>query len=258
MKKHFKLISTLMCLIVCFALISFGVYSIANATSYKALQSSVSFTPTTARLKIFGGIYGDVDFDSENQPETSRYYACNYNTQASAGNYSEVNDKYVFNGWQYGSLTFADNDDGTADPIYFYIQITNYSETLIDYSVNFGNCISASQVDYNVYYYRASNYVGSLATNTNLTTNASANGFWSIEQTSKAVPNFTKKQETAMTDVSIEVDSTTLNPVKASIPNTDSMFSTTMIVIKLNVKDPNKNIDSSTFEFGVGAETVQQ
>lgn len=256
MKKHFKLISTLICLMLCFALISFGVYSIA--TSYKELNSSVSFTPTTARLKIFGGIYGDVGFDSVNQPESSRYYACNQNTTSELGNYSESDGKYYFGSWQYGDLTFVDHDDGSESSIYFYIQITNYGETLIDYAVEFGSSFSSDVVGYNVYYYRANNYSNNLETNTKLTTYASVNGYWDISSQQSAIPNFTKLEESAMNEISVLFDDSTSKPTKATIPNIDSMFSTTMIVVKLKVLNVENNIEKSTFEFGINAQTVQE
>ena len=66
MHKHYKIITSVCCLFLCVGMIAFGVYAARNILT--SLNSSVSFTPTTAKLKIFCGVYGCYEYSPTTRP----------------------------------------------------------------------------------------------------------------------------------------------------------------------------------------------
>ena len=87
MRKHYKLISSIVCLLLCVSMIAFGVYAATH--SLIGVNSQVSFTPTTAKLKIFGGIADHKEYvDNAN---SGKYYACNYGVNGVEGHYTTKN-----------------------------------------------------------------------------------------------------------------------------------------------------------------------
>lgn len=260
MRRRFKVLSTIMCLMLCVAMVFIGVYAISTNT-LKSLKSSVSFKPTAANLKIFGGIYGDAHFDESSQPEEARYYACNFNTEETNGNYKISNNLCDFNGWEYGDIIFNDFNESVQakpDDICFYIQITNFTETKINYIIDFINVSTINEITVSCYYYRASNYTENVEKNPDLTTNASINGWWNIEHSEKEIPNFKKLANKDMTKLDVEIDEATQKPKTISVPNTNSELSTTMIVIKLNIVDIDEDLTNLAFDYSLDAQTIQE
>ena len=260
MRKSFKLLSTIMCLILCVAMVLIGVYAI-SANSFKSLKSSVSFKPTAANLKIFGGIYGDAHFDETNQPENARYYACNFNTEETNGNYKISNNLCNFNGWEYGNIIFNDFNESVQvkpDDICFYIQITNFTETKINYIIDFIDVSTINEITVSCFYYRTSNYTENVETNLDLTTNASGKGWWNIEHSGKEIPNFKKLANEDMTKLDVVIDESTQKPTTISVPDASSELSTTMIVIKLNIVNIDEDLTNLDFNYSLDAQTISK
>lgn len=251
MHKHYKLISGIACIVLCIAIIAFGVY--AASTSLVKLNASVSFTPSTAKLTIFGGIAGSKE--SKETDGTSNYYATNYGDDESkhvnVQTESDANGAAIFNAWTYTSATFDDNYFETGkthpDPIYFFVQITNHVERNIEIKIDFTNDYTDKNIKVSCLY--------ELATNESLK-EANVNNMYSISGTSAPMQSTTtalagKSYKTLSSDVkystSEEVDFSSLNS-----QNSTTSLSTLMIVIKLEVKDADKNVENNTaFNFTI-------
>lgn len=253
MSRHSKFITSVVCLLLCVSLIVFGVY--ADKQILFSQFSKVSFTPTTAKLKIFAGIYGDADF-YDTQPATSRYYACNFSNNEHV---TETNGKATFDTWEYKKINFNDYDEtktNKPEPIYFLIQITNYVERSVDYSIDITKDYTTEQntnIQFEYYYYLESNFAtDSVNQNAKLTTNATANNFWDITKTESSKPGFAIRNN--MLNMTKTVDTTTGFTKSVSVPEgVDTSLSTVMLVIKLVVGNADESIN---LNFGLTVNAV--
>lgn len=185
MRKHYKLISSVVCLVLCACMIAFGVYAATSVISF-GVSSEVSFTPTAAKLKIFGGIANAKKGSTESG--SLSYYACNYGATDAKKNYSASPDKTLdtFNTWNFGEIIFKEYEEATGPaPIYFYIQITNYVERDVDYKITVDETYTGStSTGTNVGEYVDISYGHYITDNSNVEpssgTGAEALGFWNI------------------------------------------------------------------------------
>lgn len=234
MRKRYKLFSSIICLLLCVGMVAFGVY--AAKTNLVKLNSTVSFTPTRAKLKIFGGIYNYNGYADNNSLDGSDkvYYATNKNKDALI-KCTENGDVATFETWNYDQITFKDytetNGKTHPDDIVFYIQITNYVERNVSYSIDLTAVPDNLSVECGYY----------ITENSNITSaNAKQNGWWDIESATTAWPTFA---------------TSTNKPTATSITRNDSKFmlgsdvttslSTIMFEIRLNVEDPDQDIVTS-------------
>ncbi|MBE7075189.1 MAG: hypothetical protein E7376_04345 [Clostridiales bacterium] len=240
MRKHYKLISSIVCLLLCVGMIAFGVYAAKNVLV--SLNSSVSFTPTTAKLKVFGGVYGSTEYNSTTINNNLFYYANNNGIDADA-NVAENNDKATFTTWNFGATTF-DSDyinqgKDTPDPIYFFIQISNYVERNIKYNITVESAMTDRNLNLSYGTYSASNNSTNLAS-------PKTNGYWDITKTEGSKIDFT------IPTVDYKGFSESAGKLVTADINS-SEFSTTMLVIKVEVADADEDVASFEFEFVVTA-----
>ena len=245
MRKHYKLISSIACLILCVCMVTFGVY----AASYGLvnLNSTVSFTPTMAKLKIFGGIAGQANY-AQSLTEHA-YYACNYGE--GKGNYTSNSSGDVFTKWSYGKIYFAEyaetGTEAKPDPISFYIQITNYVEADVNYTITINN--PTDKFEYSFHYYSADNNSSGL----NNPTGATAAGWWYVGGTSASKPTF-YNNETKPTSTNVNFTTGT-NTKVVDLKDVDTTLKTIMMIITIQVVNADVDIDGDTtgFNFTIGA-----
>ena len=248
MRKHYKLVSGIACIVLCLAMVVFGVY--AASTSLVKLNANVSFAPSTAKLTIQGGIAGSKE--SKTEQGTSNYFATNYGEISDHKNIkteSDANGAAVFNEWVYSSATFDESYIETPgkthpDPIYFFIQITNHVERDVDITVDFTSDYTDKNIQVSCLYELMANSA----------VNAQTDNLYSLSSTSAPMQATTnalvsKSYTTLATDISFaetgaEVDFTTLNQNSST-----TKLSTIMIVIKLEVVDADENVDSEKTAF---------
>ena len=261
MRKHYKLISAIICVLLCVCMIVFGVYAASHALV--SLDSSVTFNPSTAKLKVFGGVSGCKE---NNTRDSLQYYACNYKTSPQDGNYKydEETDTAVFGDWIFSDsndkINFDDNYVETAtkknpNPIYFYVQLTNYVERNVSYSITvFGG---NPNVAINYGYYLKSNdelLKDSAAETYNTCVNS---GFFDITATEKNVMNFANKIPTFNYDVFQVDQSGEGNLYSKAFPSgngsDNSSLATTMIVIRLELLNAEENLTDFNFKFVISA-----
>ena len=251
MRKHYKLISSIVCLLLCVSMIAFGVYAATN--SLIGVSSQVSFTPTSAKLKIFGKVAG---FDGYNSTSAGTedtykqtYYACNYGDTNSKKNYkSETVDGALvdsFTTWAFGDIHFDKNyDEATGPtPIYFYLQITNYVERNVKYTINIDKLTQTDADKTDLADGIVSISYGTYSQNNTGTFNA-VSGWWDITQKNKSNTQFTPKTVTYT-----NMDSKNLI---ATLPTEDTSLKTTMIIIKLAVDNAEEDFDFN-FKFTLTA-----
>lgn len=251
MRKHYKLISSIVCLLLCVSMIAFGVYAATN--SLIGVSSQVSFTPTSAKLKIFGKVAG---FDGYNSTSAGTedtykqtYYACNYGDTNSKKNYkSETVDGALvdsFTTWAFGDIHFDKNyDEATGPtPIYFYLQITNYVERNVKYTINIDKLTQKDENKTDLADGLITISYGTYSQDNTGTFNA-ANGWWDITQKNKSNAQFTPQTVTYT-----NMDSKNLN---ATLPTEDTSLKTTMIIIKLAVDNAEESFDFN-FKFTLTA-----
>lgn len=252
MRKHYKLISSIVCLILCVCMVTFGVY--AARYGLVTLNSTVSFTPTTAKLKIFGGIAGQAGFNNPEIVASQIYYACNYNTEPGTeegkGNYAKNNSLDVFTTWNYEKIYFAEyKETGTKthpDPISFYIQITNYVEADVNYTITVNN--PSNYFKYSFAYEIADNSLPAL----NSSTEATDAGWWYIGATKASKPIF-HKNSTKPGSNKKDFTGTTTKVVDLSNV-VDTTLQTIMMVVTIEVVDADTSIEDDTgFSFTIGA-----
>lgn len=239
MRKHYKLISAVICLLLCVGMVAFGVY--AARYNLISISSTVSFAPTSAKLKIIGAIDGALTAENTG---TDKYYATNYGE--SLVNCTIDNDVATFNKWEYGKLTFGSFAETSAesrpDPICFYIQITNYVEVNTQYKITITEKETTGKVELNAYCYTELNSVVS-------TSQAGEKGMWNpttVSEASNAVVGSFTKQEN-LTELTFTND-------VAITPNTvNTELSTTMLVLKLGVLDIEADINFN-FSFTISTQ----
>ncbi len=251
MRKHYKLISSIVCLLLCVSMIAFGVYAAAN--SLIDVSSQVSFTPTSAKLKIFGKVAGFDGYNSTSAgtgPEyLQTYYACNYGDADSKKNYTSgtVDGALVdsFTNWTFGNIHFDKNYDETTGPtpIYFYLQITNYVERNVKYTINIDKLTQTDADKTDLADGIVSISYGTYSQNNTGTFNA-VSGWWDITQKNKSNTQFTPKTVTYT-----NMDSKNLT---ATLPTEDTSLKTTMIIIKLAVDNAEEDFDFN-FKFTLTA-----
>lgn len=249
MRKHYKLISSIVCLILCICMVTFGVYAARNGLV--TLNSTVSFTPTTAKLKIFGGIAGQAGYELNDSHHV--YYACNYNTEPGTeegkGNYAKNNSVDVFTTWNYEKIYFAEYEEtGTKthpDPISFYIQITNYVEADVNYTITINN--PTDKFKYSFHYDITDNNSSGL----NSETGATAAGWWYVGATSASKPIF-HNNETKPGSNEVYFTGTTTKVVDLSSV-VDTTLKTIMMVVSIEVVDANTSLAGEEFKFTIGA-----
>lgn len=251
MRKHYKLISSIVCLLLCVSMIAFGVYAATH--SLIGVSSQVSFTPTTAKLKIFGGIRGQDGYNSTESGEgddyKQTYYACNYGDTDSKKNYTSktVDGALVdsFTDWTFGNIHFDKNYDETTgpSPIYFYLQITNYVERNVKYTINIDKLTQTDADKTDLSDGLVSISYGTYSQDNTGTFNA-VSGWWDITQKNKSNTQFTPKTVTYT-----DMDSKNLT---ATLPTEDTSLKTTMIIIKLAVDNAEEDFDFN-FKFTLTA-----
>ena len=140
MTRRFKYITIFTTLLLCVAMIGFGVYA-ATSVSF-SISSKVSFMPTDAYLQVLGYIDG-VSPASGNRS----YYAANYSTSGEvgtdAGNYTTDGGIDTFNTWNFGDIILDGTSGATAankgivkpEDMIIYLQVTNFSSRAINYTV---------------------------------------------------------------------------------------------------------------------------
>lgn len=256
MRKHYKLISSIVCLLLCVSMIAFGVYAATH--SLIGVSSQVSFTPTTAKLKIFGGIRGQDGYNSTESGAgvgyKQTYYACNYNNtdlNAVSKNVEKTQDGVdYFNPWEYGSIHFdKDYDEATGPtPIYFYIQVTNYVQRDINYKIVIDKLTQKDTAETDLFGTHINLDYSSYIQN-NEQTFALNDGWWDISKQEKSNVTFTEKTDLTYTDFQKNADGkieTSISGVVKDDANKEP--ATTMIVIRLKVNNTNAD-DSFDFNF---------
>lgn len=249
MRKHYKLVSSIACIVLCIAIVAFGVYAASN--SLVKLSATVSFTPTMAKLTIRGGIANAVDnIETGNQPTTYGYYATNFGGSPTSG-ITTNNNIDTFPTWSYGTANFNNKNTDQADPIYFFVQITNHVENNIDILVKFTTDFSTD-----------TNLKVSYCTNVKLNSAINANtvGMYSLSDTTKPTQGTTNGLVSAYSATTFEeiTYNTTASEAEISISNQASL-STVMLVIKLEVADQAENVDLGTndaFNFVIDVKNV--
>lgn len=251
MRKHYKLISSIVCLLLCVSMIAFGVYAATN--SLIGVSSQVSFTPTSAKLKIFGKVAGFDGYNSNSagteDTYKQTYYACNYGDTDSKKNFESktVDGALVdsFTDWEFGDIHFDKNYDETTGPtpIYFYLQITNYVERNVKYTIDIDKLTrtGADKTDLADGLITIS-YGTYSQDNTGTFTNAS--GWWDITEKGKRNAPLNPKTVT-YTDMDSE-------NLIATLPTEDTSLKTTMIIIKLAVDNAEEDFDFN-FKFTLTA-----
>ena len=61
-----------------------------------------------------------------------------------------------------------------------------------------------------------------------------------------------------MTKLDVVIDESTQKPTTISVPNENSELSTTMIVIKLNIVDIDKDLTNLAFNYSLDAQTISE
>lgn len=262
MRKHYKLLSSIVCLVLCACMIAFGVYAATSGLSF-TVSSQVSFSPTTAKLKIFGGIANYADTEDQESGTSFTYYACNYGDGENTGTYTTtVNENIAtdtFTAWNFGKIKFAEyaESDGKPKPIYFYIQITNYVERNVQYSIVINNDSSSESssilnyVDVKYGYYLKENTASELKG-----AEATSSGWWSIENTTASAPSFHSSTSTAQNpNYNPKFDRSFTFSEELNLTNVDTSLSTIMLVVKLDLKDAHvdDSFDPAGFNFTVNA-----
>lgn len=244
MRKHYKLISGIVCIVLCISILCFGVY--AASTSLVKLSSTVSFTPSTAKLTIFGGMSGSKEAKADT---ASSYYATNYGSTPVNVSEATVNDQVVatFSEWAYGTATFDDNYVETSskthpDSIYFFLQITNHVERDVAITIDITSDYTAQTANIVVSCYYA------LALNTAV---ASSDKFYSINQATPKAPEQSTTNALVGKDYNEQsIEST--GDADIDFSSLDTTLSTLMVVIKLDVDDHEESIATDTaFNFKV-------
>ena len=258
MYKHYKIISSIVCLLLCVCMVTFGVY--AAKYGLVALNSTVSFAPTTAKLKIFGGI-ADYAILEPNDTAVYKYYACNYGTEQEEKNYetiTETNGKKIdqFEPWRFGKIFFDEYDETATitkpDPICFYLQITNYVETQVYYTITLNQ--PSNKLEYSFAYEIIDNSSEEL----NNQASAPANGWWWIGATEASNPTFHNNEDIRPgnnpSNILTATDGTDCKIV--DLPEeVDTTLKTVMLVVKVSVKDDENSLLGEDFSFTVTATT---
>lgn len=257
MHKHYKLISGIASIVLCLAMIAFGVY--AASTSLVKLNASVSFTPSTAKLTILAGMSGSTESNTPLQGEQPAdylysYYATNYGDDklkhVNVDNYN--NETATFKAWEYGKVTFDGSYIDTPgkthpDPIYFFIQITNHVEKDLKITVDFNGSTFGDNVNASCLY--------ALQTNEYMKTNKSTiDNMYAIDTASKPLQGTTDGLVgKSYTSIASDITNTTV----IDFSEQTTSLSTLMIVIKLQVVDADESIDGNTvFNFTITATNV--
>lgn len=240
MRKHYKLVSSIACIVLCIAIVAFGVYAASN--SLVKLSAKVSFTPSTAQLTIIGGISGSTQSiaNSSNSNDKLKYYATNHG--AISTNVKEEDNVATFNPWEYGVATFDDGyfEQGKTepDPIYFLLQITNHIERNVDIKVDF-----TTAFDKNL-------KVSCLYAITEKTTLSSEDDKFFTGAATPAqgtVDTLVRKTYTPK-DSDITYSE---SEAEIDFSSENMTLSTIMIVIKLEVKDQAESVTTGYFNFTV-------
>lgn len=251
MRKHYKIISSIACLLLCVCMVTFGVY--AARYGLVTLSSSVSFTPTTAKLKIFGGIAGQAGFKDASVDSKQIYYACNHGTGAASGHYqtsdSGTGKKDVFDTWNFDKIYFAEYEEtGTKthpDPICFYLQITNYVEADVNYTITLSN--PSDKLGYSFAYYSVDNST----LNGYTQESATSAGWWYVGATSASKPTFhnntTKPEKTSLTATN------STNSKTVDLSSVDTTLKTIMLIVEIQVVDADDSLLGENFNFTVTA-----
>lgn len=243
MRKHYKLVSSIACIVLCIAIVAFGVYAASN--SLVKLSATVSFTPTMAKLTIRGGIANAVD-NTGSKPETYGYYDSNKDDTTESGN------TYTFKTWSYGTALFDNANVDQAEPIYFFIQITNHVENNINILVKFKTDFSTNTNLKVSYYYKEQ-----------LTTSIDSNtiGMYGISGSEEPTQGTTNGLVSAYSQATTTFNSITYNTAsdEAEISETGTSLSTAMLVIKLEVINQAENVvlgENDAFNFVVDVKNV--
>lgn len=254
MRKHYKLISGIACIVLCLAMVAFGVY--AASTSLVKLNASVSFKPSSAKLTIRGGIAGSTESVADGG--ASKYYATNNGTPTQ-GVTEDKDGLATFPAWEYDSATFNSEYVESAekthpDPIYFFIQITNHVERNVTITVDFTQDYSEKNFNVSCLY----------ALKANSTFDVNTNHMYSLSATQAPDQTTTNgllnKMESYNSDVSLKniayQDETKDPEINLAFLNENSSttkLSTIMLVIKLEVIEADKDINAkdTLFNFTV-------
>lgn len=242
MRKHYKLISGLICVLLCTCMIAFGVY--AARYNLIRISSTVSFAPTSAKLKIIGAIADDLSDENRSANTDRNYYATNYGELV---NCTEESTVATFNTWEYGELTFGNfletSSSARPAPICFFIQLTNYVEVSTQYKISITEIASNDKIELSAFCYTEANSVVT-------TSEAGTKGMWNPQTTTAktSVDSFTQREESAMTELTFASNEATT----PSSVNTE--LSTTMLVLKLEVLDIEADIN---FDFSFTISTVR-
>lgn len=260
MRKHYKLISSIVCLLLCVSMIAFGVYAATH--SLIGVSSQVSFTPTTAKLKIFGAIADHKEY--VNNANSGKYYACNYGVNGDEGHYKTETINEIktdkFAEWKFDAIHFNDNYDESAKElppsIYFYIQITNYVERNVKYSLKLDKNTNGKleeKITLRFGYYKISNDSDELKDKAM----ATSKGWWSINDIDSSLPAFHNKNpklgEGVIKYVEKDNATETVNFYGTGENAVDTTLSTMMIVIKMDVKSDEESFSDVNFNFTLSA-----
>lgn len=258
MRKHYKIITGIACIVLCLAIVAFGVY--AASTSLVTLGANVSFTPSSAKLTIQGGIAGSIEVkDSQKTPENAQvnYFATNYKNTSQGVTESNVDSETVANfpTWNYIAATFDSDYVETAekthpDPIYFFIQITNHVERNVNISVDLiSPYTEETNIKVSTLYSLLSNSAFTDSENTTHMYSLSNNDAPEQDITDVLVTKmslYTQKDE--FNDIKYQPETPEINFNFLNESSTTSL-STLMIVMKLEVINAEENVDSANTPF---------
>lgn len=246
MRKHYKLVSSIACIVLCIAIVAFGVYAASN--SLVILNATVSFTPSSAQLTIIGGISGSAESiaNSSNTNAKLKYYATNYKPTEDSTITNVSEDKATglatFDTWDYGTAnfdgTYFEQGKSEPQPIYFLLQITNHIERDVNIKIDF-----TTAFDENV-------KVSCLYAITNKTTLSSTDDKFFTGATTPL--QTTVDTLAGKTYTSKNSDITYLESgAEIDFSSEDMTLSTIMIVIKLEVRDQAESVTTGEFNFTV-------
>lgn len=243
MRKHYKLVSGIACIVLCIAMVAFGVYAASN--SLVILNATVSFTPSSAQLTIIGGISGSAESiaNSSNNNAALKYYATNYkptdDTQV-INVEKEENGLATFKSWEYGEAnfdgTYFEQGKSEPQPIYFLLQITNHIERDVDITIDFTTAFDDNLKVSCLY---------AIVKNSEVTANSDL--FTGKEPKQATVDTLAGKT----TYTSLNNDITYSSDAEIDFSAIDTTLSTMMIVIKLEVRDQAKDVTTGNFNFTV-------
>ena len=265
MTKRFKVISLFSCLILCIAMIGFGVY--AATTVRFSVTARVSFTPTDAYLQILGYIDGLSTDSADNNNVQKNYYAANYSSSGEVnqtnGNYTRSGNLDTFATWTWGDLILDagkkgevnnENNGIIMNNMTVYIQITNFAQSSLKYTVSLpdydttNDKITGTNLQCRAYYY--------IANNTNSDVTGGTNGFYNINPVTPW--STSNKPSSAPSATNLTVNDIGIHSTNPKLINTSVEGKTIMLKFVISPKGTfDKAQDMSLTQFRIAINVTQ-